>query len=417
MTHNFLTVHSLTAIPLHNRNRDDRGQPKQLREGGAARGVLSSQSLKRIARVNYERAAASIGLDLNSVRSKSIPEAAVERAIAIAAAHNQQFDSAEALLRATETVALLTTNNAKAAVKLIAKATSDRDSHAKKAPADIDKVVYMEEYDRKVAEKESAAAEKGVKPAGKEVAVFVSADEIESLALALCASTDPIDPRSVFASQTGSLALAGFGRMTANAPDLKVEAGIAVSPAVTTHAIVVNIDYFTAVDDRGTTGPDGRKNDGAAHLDQAFHASGVYYRSATYDRAQLRKNWSGWDTSISTDLLEEFVRDLTLSLPQGRKNSSSADTLPNLLLAEQQRSRTGYQFQTPVQAQSDGYLEPSITELLAQAADARAFDSRNFGPAVLSGTSILRSNNTGTLDAPITDMSGLTSFIVDWLRA
>ena len=51
---NYLTIHSLTALPWHNLNRDDRGLPKQVREGGKTRGRLSSQSLKRAIRVAYE---------------------------------------------------------------------------------------------------------------------------------------------------------------------------------------------------------------------------------------------------------------------------------------------------------------------------------------------------------------------------
>ena len=405
MSHNFLTIHTLTALPLHNRNRDDRGQPKQLREGGAARGVLSSQSLKRAARVNYERSAGAIGHDLGSIRSKSIPEAAVERAIQIADERGLEFDAAEALTRATETVVLLTTNNAQKIVKAAEKATRDRAAHEKKAKADTDMAEYMAAYDAKVQEKVAAGAD-GL---GKDTVVFVSAEEVEALALALVSTTDSITPDDVFAKTTGSLALAGFGRMTANAPGLKVEAGVAVSPAVTTHPIVINIDYFTAVDDRSVQG--------AAHLDQAFYTSGVYYRSATFDRRQLHANWSGWGSDISRPLLTEFVREVILSLPEGKKNGTAAAPFPSYIVAEEQRARTGYQFQTPVQPGADGgFLASSAKELFAQAADARLFSPRHFGTTTVSGTEMMREGAQEITDLPVADLDALVDAVVDWLE-
>src|SRR5690606_3352245 len=54
-THPYLTVHTLTALPWHNLNRDENGAPKQVTEGGVTRARLSSQSLKRAARVGFER--------------------------------------------------------------------------------------------------------------------------------------------------------------------------------------------------------------------------------------------------------------------------------------------------------------------------------------------------------------------------
>lgn len=43
--------------------------------------------------------------------------------------------------------------------------------------------------------------------------------------------------------------IAMFGRMLANTPDANFEAAVQVAHAITTHKIVVEDDYFTAVDD------------------------------------------------------------------------------------------------------------------------------------------------------------------------
>jgi CRISPR system Cascade subunit CasC len=137
----------------------------------------------------------------------------------------------------------------------------------------------------------------------------------------------------------------------------------------------------------------------------------------TYDRRQLQRNWTGWSGPNADALLRSFVRNATLSLPQGKKNSTSADTMPDLIIAEAQGSRTGYQFQTPIVADVDGgYLRPSTAALYAQACAARSFDSRNFGATVVSGLSAV-GRPAQVPDAAVVDMDGLTDFIVDWLRA
>ena len=48
----FLQLHYLTIYPLSNPNRDDLGRPKTASYGGAPRLRISSQSLKRAARLS-----------------------------------------------------------------------------------------------------------------------------------------------------------------------------------------------------------------------------------------------------------------------------------------------------------------------------------------------------------------------------
>ena len=48
----FLQLHYLTVYPLSNPNRDDQGRPKSASYGGAPRLRISSQALKRAARLS-----------------------------------------------------------------------------------------------------------------------------------------------------------------------------------------------------------------------------------------------------------------------------------------------------------------------------------------------------------------------------
>ena len=109
MTHNYLTVHVLTALPFHNVNRDDQGRPKQVTEGGVDRARISSQAFKRAARETFENASHN----LKSVRSRHIVATVVENAKAI----EPNLDVNAATINATAAILRLTNNTDKAAVR------------------------------------------------------------------------------------------------------------------------------------------------------------------------------------------------------------------------------------------------------------------------------------------------------------
>lgn len=409
--HNFLTVHSLTVLPFHNRNRDERGMPKQSAEGGTNRSFLSPQSRKRPARLNFERTTSAFGV--GSMRSKQVADLAVERAMELADADPSiSLDVPSARIRAGLTVKSLTQNLSKADKSADVKAQTARAAHLAKHKGPSTPEEYMAAYDEKLAAKAEAG---GKLTAGsvKDAVVFVSWEEIEAFAWALVGNAEDVSARSVFHNTTASLSLAIHGRMTAAEPGLQIQAGVAFSPATTTHEIDISFDFFTAVDEYN--GEKGRPQ-GAAHLDQAYYTSGVYYASTTYDRRQIRKNWTGWDGRHAEELLCEAVTELTLALPQGKKNSTAAETLPDTLIAETQRSRTGFQFEESVQAASSGgFLAPSVTEMYRQAAQNRLFAPTHFGQTLISGTGAM-GRTAGIAGADVVALDSMTDFIVGWLR-
>lgn len=366
---NYLTIHSLTALPWHNLNRDDRGLPKQVREGGKTRGRLSSQSLKRAIRVAYELDSFADGT--KSLRSRELHEEIVRRAVALATANGVEFDEASALKIATKIVKSLT--------------AKDKDAAESDGPA---------------------------KEASSDTMTWLSGDEIDALAGVLASGGGAaIKAADHIKNRTGSLSIAAFGRMFAAQSDLQTEAGIAVGPATTTHPIMIEVDYFTTVDDLP------RKDDrGAGHLGQAFYTSGVYYRSVTIDKKQLRDSWTGWDSPDAADRLGLLVRSIVTALPSGKDNSTAPNTRPVLILAETQAHRTAYEFHEPVKADADGgYLKGSIDRLIEQAAQARAFDPSEFGESFVSGTSASADLVIG-FEHSAANLPQLTERIVEWLQ-
>lgn len=324
--HPYLTVHTLTALPWHNLNRDENGAPKQVTEGGVTRTRLSSQSLKRAARVAFERSAEAAE---ESVRTKLSATIIADRV---------------------------------AEIRGTALTGSQRSALAKSIGLRVGKLTHGSDKESK-----------------KETLVWLSAREVEQVAQAFAKDNDA--QPDVVTTSTDSLAIAAFGRMFAAAPELCLPSAISVGDAITTHAATVELDWFAAVDDRAEHG-------GAGQLGFTMQTTGVYYRAFTFDRAQLARNFDQPLGSDSAEpQLRSLIRHLTLALPSGRRAGTAAQALPALIMAEEQAHRVHYDFHTPVDADTDGgFLVPSMEALGDKMLAARAFDPEMFGDHVISGT-------------------------------
>ena len=366
---NNLTIHTLTALPLHNLNRDESGAPKQVFEGGVTRARLSSQSIKRAARIGFERTLAETD---RSVRSKAHVDDLVQQAVG-AAGRDVTDAERKKLERAIRGIVNKLTQ--------ASKGDDAKDDDGKK-----DTLVWLS--------------------AGERATLVRNA-----VSQVLTGGADSIDGIAVGKS-TDSLAIAAFGRMFAAAPSLTMEAAVSVGNATTTHEAAIEVDYFTAVDD--LTAAAGES--GAGQLGYQMYTSGVYYQAITIDRAQLLRNFDGdLDDPRIVSELNELVRQLVVALPQGKKSGTAPFAHPSVVLLEEQAYRTAYQFQTPVQPDEDGgYVTTSAAALAEKAVKARKFDPAAFGASFLTGTD--PELVTG-LDATVGTLSDATAFVVEWIRA
>ncbi|WP_297564400.1 type I-E CRISPR-associated protein Cas7/Cse4/CasC [uncultured Arcanobacterium sp.] len=335
-----LTLHFLTPISYSNLNRDDTGTPKRLVEGGVLRAMHSSQAIKRGIRVAYEDSS----LDA-SVRSGNIAEDIRDAALEI----QPYLDRQKAL------------NEAKKIINTLTKKDKDKDK---------DKDIENE-----------AEAERSI---------WMSEEEIQVAAQIV---TEQITASEDFIQngRTGSLAIAAFGRMFAAKPEKGTEAALSVSPAITTHAASIGTDYFTTIDDirERNKFADSDARTGATYLGISQFTSGIFYRTVTIDRMQLQTSWTAFNTAKAEKNLRELITAIIYGQPRGKEHSTAPYTQPALVLAEEQRYRCAYSFETPVQADSihGGFLEPSIRALSTQFHAARSFDPDNFGNTfALAGT-------------------------------
>ncbi len=368
-TVNLIEISMIQNFPPCCLNRDDLGAPKTCMFGGAIRARISSQCQKRAIRnpghaekPNNREAglfARAMG-DHIAVRTKFFPELV----------KNELQSSAISKKEHTDIVA---------AVESIARKEKDRATSSGSEPEELDdrarlpQLVLMERneakgfVDRLSAMREDKAWSANYK---KWLAGKLDKKPLQAFLRELAA-----------AYKSRSVDIALFGRMTTSEAFEDVEAAMQVAHAISTHAVVNEVDYFTAVDDLG-------RNAAAGHVDEAQFNSACFYRYFSLDWGQLVANLcppepdkaqvlehASWEKEakpkaekLAAATLGHFIRAAALSTPSGKQNSFAAHPPPDGILVEAKDCRipTSYAnaFADPVPPNCErGLTRESITRL------------------------------------------------------
>lgn len=310
----YVDVHILQTVPPSNINRDDAGTPKQAVYGGVKRARVSSQAWKRATRTAF---ADHLDPARLGTRTKRISALLAERL-----ASRCTLDAETSTRIATSLL------------------TGLKISAGKKAA----ETAYLLFFGR-------PQLERLVDLVAEDVARLAGLDD-EALAGALkdlpvldtLGSGHPID-------------VALFGRMVADLPKLNVDAATQVAHALSTHAVDVEFDYYTAVDDGNE-----RDETGAGMIGTVEFQSATLYRFATVGLHQLAENLGG-DLEATLEALRVFLTAFTTSMPTGKQNSFAPRTLPNLLtvaVRHDQPVNLVSAFEQPVLPYRHGLLPDSI---------------------------------------------------------
>mgnify|MGYP000556074217 CR=1 FL=1 len=310
----FLQFHFLTIYPPSNPNRDDLGRPKTAVYGGALRLRLSSQSIKRAARMSDTIQNALSG-HLGS-RTQRLGDEIRAFLLEHDADEKKALDIAKAV--------------ADVFGKLDDKASKDKDLIRTR------QLAFVSPDERKFAEELALKALKG-EPLPDEKAL----------------------KKLVLRTADGAADIAMFGRMLADDPGFNREAAVQVSHAITTHKAAVEDDFYTAVDDLKTPAEDA----GAGFVGEAGFGSGVYYLYACVDLGLLVENLAG-DRKLAQKTVTALAEALATSSPSGKQNSFAHQTRAGYIRAEygaqQPRSLAGAFFK-PVSG--DDLMQASIEAL------------------------------------------------------
>lgn len=332
----YVDINVLQAVPSANLNRDDTGMPKTALYGGVTRARVSSQSWKHAMRASWK-------------------------------------DTTFAGLRTKD-----------AANKLTASLQSlDPDLSVETATAKVDDLF-------------STVGIKLDKNRQTGALLMLSPGQIQKLAQ-YALDNEKYDKKALKAVFKGeqSLDLAVFGRMVADDPELNVDAASQVAHALSTHEIVPEFDYYTAMDDLQADDVTG-----AAMLGSVGFNSATLYRYANLNVRELQENLGAEATETA---VSEFIKAFVLTMPTGKQNSFANKTVPSYVMVTV-RTDTPVNlvsaFEAPVKARESGYVKPSIAALETEFNNVQKFVDAPANTLVLS-------NFDTSVGTPVDDFSTL----------
>lgn len=278
----FLQLHLLTEYPISNPNRDDLGRPKSARIGGEPRQRISSQALKRAIRTHDVFRTALHGH--TGQRTQRMGEQII--------AHLTERGVEEA--KAIEA--------AKSIVPVFGKLETNKKAEA----ARTSQLAFVSPDERAAA---FDLAER-----------FVAGETLPK---------DKELARLVMRPADGAVDIAMFGRMLADNADLNRDAAVQVAHAFTVNRVVIEDDYYTAVDDLKEKAEDA----GAGFVGEAGFGAGLYYLYVCVNRPLLVKNLSG-DRALAARGIETLVKAAAMAVPSGKINSYANHARARFILAE-----------------------------------------------------------------------------------
>jgi len=300
-----IELHILQSFPVSCLNRDDVGSPKSAVFGGSQRARISSQCLKRATRIM----ATDLAPQFQGIRSRLLKEP-FQKALIEAG-----LDEAKATIKAQELIEIFS-------------------SQDKKNPNQITTAVYLSPNEiRDIATSVASGIE--VKKATKNVSRLDAAD------------------------------ISLFGRMIANDATLNVEGAAMFSHALSTHKASNDIDFYSAVDDRKGDAEDA----GAGMIGTLEFISATYYRYVAINLDLLfdEKHLGQLDKAERTAVLDAFIRATLMAVPNARKNSMNAATLPHAVFGIRKDKGQPIQlvnaFESPVTANGKGLAEISLEKM------------------------------------------------------
>ena len=280
----FIQLHAIVSYPPSNLNRDDLGRPKTAIMGGANRLRISSQSLKRAWRTSELFEGALAGH--KGIRTKRLGIQIKQSLIAQGVTEKNAFEWAAQIAACFGKV----------------KTKKDKDGGE---PLEIEQLAHVAPEEQQL-----------IDALISQLASDNRAPEESEL--------------SLLRKQPKAVDIALFGRMLASSPAYNVEAAAQVAHAITVHAVKVDDDYFTAVDDLNAHDEDA----GAAHIGETGFAAGVFYLYVCINKSLLRENLQN-DTELVNKTLAALVEAMAKVSPTGKQNSFASRAYTSYLLAEQ----------------------------------------------------------------------------------
>jgi len=341
----YVDIHVIQTVPPSCVNRDDTGAPKSAIYGGTRRARISSQCWKHAVRVYFR--------DLLDRSSLALRTKTADKAVAKVLTDSGMEEDA-AHKKAEEAMLALQVKSSKDGKKdplfFLSNAQVNAVAEIIMQNPDIDLEAKPKKEAGTKSEKDTEAEQKKKAYLGQLKEAITHAPGIE---------------------------IALFGRMAASDSTLNMDASCQVAHAISTHKVMNEFDYYTAVDDMKANDKEA-SDQGAGFLSTAEFNSATLYRYATIAAHDLAKNLGDDTASAICAFTEAFVK----SMPTGKENAYANHTLPDAVLVtvrtDQPINFVGA-FEDAVETEN-GYVKAS-EERLVQYAE-KTYDDFAGAPAV-----------------------------------
>ena len=315
----FIQLHLLTAYPPANLNRDDQGSPKTAKMGGYDRLRVSSQCLKRTWRT--ADLFQSVMKDNLGTRTKLLGIGVYHQLIEAGVKEKDAKDWAKQIAN-------------------VFGALKKADTKDPLAELEIEQLVHV-----------SPSEQQAIKQLTEKLIAELRAPEVTELKL-LRLHEQAVD-------------IALFGRMLASSPAFNIEAACQVAHAISVHPVVIEDDYFTAVDDLN----DGQEDMGAAHIGETRFAAGLFYSYICINRELLIENLGG-DEALANKAIRALTEAAVKVAPEGKQNSFASRAYASYVLAEkgnQQPRSLSVAYLKPINnRENEDFVTDSIKALVTQ---------------------------------------------------
>lgn len=311
----FVQLHMLVSYPPANPNRDDAGKPKTAMMGGANRLRISSQSLKRAWRTSEV---------FKNAMDEFLGKGTRSLAAYVVDALGDGFDQQLAANVGVTVHNVFTKKKAE---------------------------VFRTEKKKKKTDQSTDTEATTVSTDAEGQRVFVGAEEMrkvdELVAWVKANKSMPSEEQfmGLLLTRQKSADVAMFGRMLANATDFNMEAAVQVANAITVHAVTLEDDFFTAVDDLNTRG--------SAFMGETPFAAGLFYLYLCVDSDLLLENLQG-DQALANQALQALLEAAATVAPSGMQNRFGNRVRASYIRAErgsQQPRSLSVAFLKPVHGQ------------------------------------------------------------------
>ena len=328
----FIQLHLLTSYPPANLNRDDMGRPKTAKMGGVDRLRISSQSLKRAWRMSD---LFKSGIDNHlGTRTKKLGIEVYKKFAEAKIAEKNAVEWAKSIAGVFGKLKGKESGNPESADEKETKKKGKESGKNALSMFEIEQLAHIspEEMDAAMDLADKCIAEKR-EPTEIELKLLREPETAVDIAL--------------------------FGRMLAKSPDKNVEAACQVSHAISVHPVIIEDDYFTAVDDLNNHEEDA----GAAHIGERGFAAALFYTYICINK-DILVDHLGENKELANKAIKALVETAIKVSPTGMQNSHASRAYASYVLAEkgeQQPRSLSIAFLKPIDGKK--YDEDSIAAL------------------------------------------------------